>query len=291
MFLALFLIWNMAKEKTVKTIVFLMALTILVILILAAPAQAFISGLTIFNNNVTRGAVVNMVASVNPENANLNVNYLILNLTAQNNIPAAVICKFLPDGTIVSGCTGIKILKVDVLDQYGYTLNNLQYNISINTLTYVPADYKTSLSISTDNKTIVQAGSDLQILAVGTLKESCSIRAKDSNIIVNGQSFPYNNKLNFYIPLPNAVNGNGYLIGQSNKQTFDFEFKSVKVLDNDQSTLMLLLISGKYRIGLGPFVTGNAIITLNKKTNTLSVMGNGINASNMQVTFKNGCSR
>lgn len=280
----------MAKETVVKSFVFLIALSILIILIITGPASAFISGLTILNNQVIRGGLVNIVAIVIPQNETLNPNYLLLNLSARNGIPVSVQCKFSSNGNIISGCSGMTIKKVNASDQYGYlSLNALQYNISIDTTNFIPATYQTSLVVVTVNQTSAQAGENIVIAPINTvLQGSCSVRAKDSLINVNGENFS-NSRLNFYIPLKNAVTGQGYLLGQNQKETFNYEFKDAQVLENNDQDMILLLISGNYRLGLGAKIPENAVVMLNKVNKTVSVIGDKVSDLNMIVTFKDGC--
>ena len=293
----------MEKERYIRVFGLLISLTIITILLISGPAQAYILGLTSSSNSVERGDKVNFIATVKAEgNETLGIDYLDLKLTAINNIPSFFNCKFLPNGTILSGCEGISIEEISVPGQYGYSygydsgysygygaVDTLMYNITLDTTKFLPLEYKTSLSMAVGNKTFEQAGPSILITSiVQPLKNGCSIRAKSSVILVGNKSFD-NARLNYYIPLRNAVNGEGYLIGQKNRETFNYEFKNIKIIQNDDNNMVLLLVSGKYRLGLAKKVLETSVINLNKKTNKIDIIGDNVNISGMNVYFKVGC--
>jgi hypothetical protein len=291
----------MEKERTIKSIVFFIAVTILIILIVTSSTNAFISSLVILKNEVIKGDFARMVVSVQPDSKNIfDINYILLRLKSQGNNSVTIDCIFSASGTALSGCRGITIEKTSGPSEYGYGYNlnqTLEYNILIDTIgsNYVLGTYSTSLTVFTKNKTFVKNGSDLKILPNTVIVQSCSIRAKDSLISAGGKEFK-NPKLNFYIPLKNAARGTGYLIGQTNRTTFSYEFTDVKVLENDNDVL-ILKVSGKYRIGIGNKTAETSTITIHKKfsdnsrdpQDIVDIVGNDINIRNMDVTFLNGC--
>jgi len=74
-----------------------------------------------------------------------------------------------------------------------------------------------------------------------------------------------------------------------NRETFSYQFKNLEVIESNDPNVLLLLVSGKYRLGIGEQISETSIISFNRLTNTVDIIGNNINVEGMSVYFKYGC--
>lgn len=272
----------------------------MMMLLVSAPAQAFVLGLDLEDIIVNKGDIVDFEASIKVEpDDTVNISSIVLKLDG----PLDINCKFKTDGDIISECKGIQIKKISSSDDcygydgycYGYDggyapedEKNFMYKISINTSLYFAGKYKTSLAIYSGNKLIGQKKQgSIQINAKVSLKD-CSIRAKKGDSIIEGESFGDNNKINFYISRRGSKTGQGYITGQYGRTTFSYKF-SVKNILEDDANHTDIEVSGKYRVDLKGDKTEKSVIVLDKKNHKLTVVGENVNIEYMDVNFKEGC--
>jgi len=178
-----------ANKRLLSSKIFsvIIALAVITLLVLSGPAEAFVLELTIPNSSLFKGDKISFTASVKiNSNEILNISHFVLKLTGSgSNI---VNCEFKVDGTIISGCTGISIVRISSADYgygygynygynsgydyghgygygYGYGFNNgiLKYNITLNTSGYSIGVYKTSIGFLIGENEFEQAGGDLTI--------------------------------------------------------------------------------------------------------------------------------
>lgn len=275
-------------------------LGVLITLILSGPAQAYTLRLDSSTNSVEKKDKVYFTASMKIDaNEFLNINYFVLHLDNSKDF----ICKFKVNGEIIRGCNGINITQISSAPfennsgygyNYGSGYNNgeFKFNITLDTKKYPIGTYKTSFEAIINGTVREQSGSDLTItnpLPKKLLKD-CSIRAKGEGLNLNTESQDMifgGNKLNFYIPLENAVKGSGYITGQQKRTTFEYKFKTLKVLENNADSLFVH-VSGDYKVGVGSKINQDAVIYLNKKTQKVSIIADNINIENMDITFIKG---
>lgn len=275
---------------------FFITITVLSILILAAPAEAYILGVNISKNNIERGETTSFTVNVNiGMNEFLDVKSLDLKLIRSEGGLVSD-CLFSNTGNIIRGCLGMTIIQIQNADYragygYGFTNGNLTYKIILDTTGYEFGTYSTNLIVNLKDGSLPAKTGETLIIKPGKNEpmQSCSIRAKDGNLNVESADFGANNKLNFYIPNKNAETGDGYLTGQLGRTRFSYTFKtSVQLIENNNER-MITPISGKYRVGLGNEIEEDGIIIWNKITNTASVITENINAKDMMVNFRDGC--
>jgi hypothetical protein len=290
------------KKRNTKIISVILTLTILGLLLISAPAQAFLLGLSISDKDVNKGDIIDLklTAQAIPEDSE--IVSLSLNLS-RTEILAGIpeeICNFKADGTIISGCNGIIIDKKDNIGYgyayihgygygYGYGENVLEYDIHLNTSEYYVGTYKTTLVVKTTDNVYNQNGEEITIkLPNPTILKACSIRAKQGAAIVQNQDFGTNNKINFYISNMRARNGQGYIMGQKGRTTYSYKFVVDKIIENDK-THAIIEVSGKYKVGIGKQMTEKSIVIFDKKNNQLDVIGKNLNIEYMDVSFKDSC--
>jgi hypothetical protein len=288
------------KKRNTKIISVILTLTILAGLLISAPAQAFILGLSISDKNVEKGKIIDLSLSAQAVPEDSEIVSLSLNLSGTQSLLGLVeeFCNFKADGTIISGCKGIIIDKKDNIGYgygyihgygYGYGENVLEYNIHLNTTEYYAGTYKTVLVVKTTNNNMYnKTGEDITIIGNVTAMKACSIRAKQGEAIVQKEEFGTNNKINFYIPNIRARSGQGYILGQKDRTTYSYKFIVAKVLENDK-THAVIAVSGKYKIGIGKQITEKSIVVFDKKNNQLDIMGKNLNVEYMDVSFKDSC--
>lgn len=124
--------------------------------------------------------------------------------------------------------------------------------------------------------------------------EDCSIRAKDGAVSIDEINFQ-NAKLNFYVPMKNAMNGKGYLTAQTNKKRLSLNFNVVKITKTDSDNLVVEAL-GKGTLDKKVINFSSIKINLDKSNNIVDVSGvsndgsETLSAPNMAVTFMKGCS-
>ena len=324
----------MKKEGLIKIGISSITVIVLFILVFSSPAQAFLIGLTTTDTTVSKGNIIDFIAflKINSDEF-VNVDYINLKI---NNSNSTSDCKFLLNGTIVSGCSGITIIPFtqstfsaqygygygyiygfnsnygyeagygyednsnygyeagygyDANYGYGYGWNDgvIKYNITLDTTDYDVGTYQTFLEVKTSDKLTVQNGSIITITPFEppTFSKECSLRALNGIVSVEDKEFNTNN-LNFYVSTKNAQRGGGSIVSQTGRDRFTYSFKIKEDLLEDQDQLVVL-ISGKYRVGRATDSIETAVFTLNKKTKQISIIGPNIHVENMSATFMMGC--
>ena len=277
----------MKKEGISRIVAAFVTLSILTILIVSGPADAYILGLTILNPEVNKGEIIDFTASVNVEqNEVLNISRFVLKLQGPVNDD----CTFQPDGTVISGCFGIQIQQIETTNYnygYGFTEGNLTYRILLDTSQYVFGIYQTSLGIIIGSQVIDQKGQDVIIRGPVTPLEGCSIRADDGSLLAEGKQFGESN-INFYIPLKNAKNGKGALSAQIGKDRFSYKFNIDEIVENDYDSAVLA-VSGKYKLGKNKYVKESALITFDKINRKISLISGNLTLFENKISFSKGC--
>jgi len=324
----------MKKEGLIKIGISSITVIVLFILVFSSPAQAFLIGLTTTDTTVSKGNIIDFIAflKINSDEF-VNVDYINLKI---NNSNSTSDCKFLLNGTIVSGCSGITIIPFtqstfsaqygygygyiygfnsnygyeagygyednsnygyeagygyDANYGYGYGWNDgvIKYNITLDTTDYDVGTYQTFLEVKTSDKITVQDGTGITItpFVPSTSSQECSLRADLGVITVENKMFN-TNKLNFYVSTKNAQRGGGTISSQTGRDRFTYSFKITQDISEDKDNLVIL-VSGKYRIGRANDSIETAIFTLDKKTKKVSIVGPNIDAQNLSVNFMLGC--
>ena len=295
--------------------VLLIVASISALLFFLAPAEAFTLSLNATNPNVTRGEVIRFSASINiDQNEMLLPDYLILNLSNSNLSTA---CKFYSNGTIISGCSGIHIVRVSSSDYgygYGYSMGYgygygygfgkgaLRYNITLDTTNYTSGTYDTRLSVISQYANVTQKGNKVTIApktthnqgGSKTIKNACYLREGlsiynknirgDSGVLsVFGSSFVSKNQLKLSVPSQKARPGSGSLTAQQGKGRFSYSFKITKI--EDGANTAKIYVSGKYRLGVGKQTLLNATITIDKLSSTATMTGDNFNFEDINIIF------
>lgn len=106
-----------------KNLSWLASAAIILLLVIAGPAQAFNLFLTFDKHNPIRGEIVTFTAGINIKaGERLPIEYLTLTLDG----PETQVCKFSPAGEILGVCKGITNI-VRITPDYGYGYNNYGY--------------------------------------------------------------------------------------------------------------------------------------------------------------------
>lgn len=278
-----------SKQKVVAGFI---TVTILTILILSGPAQGYILGLSILHPEAYKGEIINFVVSASSEVQDTGVNYFILDLIGTPKPNVNYTCKFDVNGTIITGCTGMTITQIETEFGYGYgygygKLEKAKYNITLDTIGYISGKYKTIITSVQESKLDVKKGAVINIKPQRSGMKDCSIRGSGGNLSAEEINFGTRNKINFFIPLENAVGGKGYLTGQLGKNRISYNFDILDVVFNSENESKIF-VSGKYRINLDKEVREEAVVIL-VKSGKISIEGNNIQLENMSITFKKGC--
>jgi hypothetical protein len=268
----------------------ILTISILSLMLIAGPAQAFILGLSVSNTNVVSGQEIEFTATAEIESGEIiDVEYIILDLSG----PVSTSCIFLPNGTKITGCSGMTIKQISTTNYtygygYGYQEGNLTYNITLKTDFLADGTYSTNLLVIEGKNTYSQRGEDITISTNGVILELCSIRSKGGTAEILGENFEHNNQLNFNIPKEGAVIGAGILSARYDRKRFFYQFDIVKTTENNEQNASII-VNGRYRINREDEVEEQATIYVDKKNKKLSVIGSDIGFTNMDVNFIRGC--
>lgn len=295
----------MKKSVNPSIIAFIFVSVIVMLLLNTGSAKAFNLLLTVFDSSVFKGEDIKFNASIEieAEDGAVLINNFILRLNGPNNIE----CRFMPNGTIISqvDCPGITITKLSEAPfGYGYTEGLFLYKIDLDTNNYTAGLYETRIILVKENgEEIAERGEDIRIITIPPQAlRGCSVRAVQGDVEVNGVDLDSrNNKLSFFISKsvrgrndPEVATGQGFLTAQRGKERFEYDFDIDGVIENSADSATMI-VSGKYKINRGPEQTLNAMITFAKNrrgfVNITKIPINDINATNMKISFMQGCNR
>jgi hypothetical protein len=190
----------MERASKIKLFGFILAGFILMTLIISVPARAFTLNLSMDNNDVEMGQIVNFDASITiNSNENLPISKLVFELDGDKKIS----CEFTVDGIVLSGCKGITIKPAINSTKaygseygnyngvgynfgygYGYKYGKLLYHIALDTDYYNTGDYASKLNVYIGDKIFSQTGETLTINSGGSYSEGYS--SKKKMVCVNG---------------------------------------------------------------------------------------------------------
>lgn len=262
----------------------IVTLAVLFLLVASGPANALILEILLPQTEVTQGETTNFIITADSENPSETVDSF--SLTLKNNL-IEYVCKFRTDGIILEGCNGFTIEKILEEFGYGYGYNNLEkisFNLTLNTGEILAGNYQVYIETLGSPSTEAR-GTDLRVLENRLGIPYCSIRGARGVLSVDGSEIT-NNRINFYVSSESAVPGEGFLIGKKGRETFTYRYNFVRVLHNEQDNIQIL-VTGKFRIGLGEERTENAIITIGDRF--VEVEGQTFRAEDLRLTFRKGC--
>jgi hypothetical protein len=303
---------SLQRKALVKASGYIISFLIVITLILSGPAEAYVLNLSVDDRNVKPGDTITFSASLNIENGELfGINYLFLKLNGTNS---SIECKFLPNGTILEGCPGIKIIQISSAPYgygynygygygygYGYQQGLLKYNITLDTKNYSVGKYDAYIGFASEDKTFEESGGIITIAYSGGGKQTrngCylsegssiinkNIRGTDGEFVFNGTLLG-NDKLQLTIRSKGANRGSGYLNAQRDRTRFSYKFKVESVIEDYNKAYVQL--SGTYRIGPTEKTELNATLVIDKKNSAASLDADNIHVENMDLIFNGkGC--
>ena len=272
--------------------------TILLLLIMAGPAQAFTLGLISSDQYVRSGQKTTFFVSAKIES---NEKMPITKFSFILDGPEKISCEFFPNGTIINGCKGMTIKKVSEVENvscngygygYGYGYKDcfangtLSYNITANTKSYKTGIYSTNFITFLDNEQDGEKTGDPLFIVDKTILAGCSVRAT-GGFLDNGEERS-RNKLSFSVPLPNAAPSDGSLQAQGNKKRITYSFEIIGALFNDKNNAQIL-VNGDFRENRNANVKQLAVINLDKKNKIADIAGKNMNVNDMTATLIERC--
>lgn len=279
------------KKNINKFLSVSIALTVIVLLVLAGPAQAFILGLSVLDDTVFFSESVNFQLSAEIESGERkNITHFTLKLTGPENIS----CMFYPNGTIISGCPGITIVQVEDTSfgygygyGYGFEPGFFKYNVTVSPGTLEVGNYNARLIAAVDDNDILSSITSFTVFEDETLINGCSIRARDGQVTLDSQIFSGNSKLSLNSPLKNLKNaGQGGFESQGNKR-ISYKFKINKATAVNQ--IITFNVTGTFMDVNKNKSSKDSIIIFNKATNKVDIISSGFNVQGMSVNFVRRC--
>ncbi|MFA5724190.1 MAG: hypothetical protein WC979_08090 [Candidatus Pacearchaeota archaeon] len=174
---------GLGKEgKSGKIIALVLTGLLLFILIFSAPAKAYVLNVSADKTEVSRGGDISFNTGISVSSSeNSNIQNLVLELVGLNGAKTYS-CVFDVNGAILSGCSGMTIIKTSDLGYgYGYSYGygssgTLGYKIILDTTDYSTGDYRVKLNASINGNPYSQEGQIITInnkgSSVGTLSGS-----------------------------------------------------------------------------------------------------------------------
>ncbi len=164
---------NKKKKSSNNILSFLITALVISLILIAGPAQALTLNLSANASSVSKGTNVELTADIDINSSEtLNINEITLELSG----PQSISCKFSPNGSIISGCNGLSILRTSNTNfgygygynfnfgyGYGYTQGKLQYKITLDTSNLQAGIYTSNLIVKVANQIFSQQGSSLII--------------------------------------------------------------------------------------------------------------------------------
>jgi hypothetical protein len=140
---------------------------VLIILVLAGPAFAYIVSLNVLDDEVYKGEDVEFVANVGiGEDEFVDVQNLKLNINGGESLS----CLFDVNGNEISGCEGVEIELISLPEyEFGYGYNgynngNMSYNIVVHSNELEVGEYSSELVLNVAGNEEVYPGSDFEVL-------------------------------------------------------------------------------------------------------------------------------
>ncbi len=281
----------MEKRGVIKShiIAGILTITVISLLIIIGPAQAFIVNMTIPNPIVLIGDAVSFIISASTEEGdNILSALFFLNITGPQNAS----CRFNVNGTPVSSCPGFSIVKLEGSDDifgygYGYLTGNFKYNVTIDSGTLVPGRYNAEFIAHFDNST-ERSSAEFNVVNNSLEIEGCSIRGEDGKLLVNNTAFGKKNKLNFNIPKKNAAKGKGSFTSQDKGERISYKFNILDTTEFDDR-LITADISGRFRNQDKETTNEEARIIVDKLANKISIIGDSFTLEDMDARIIKKC--
>ncbi|MEK6873961.1 MAG: hypothetical protein AABW91_03875 [Nanoarchaeota archaeon] len=277
-------------ENKLKVVSVIISVSIIILLFVAGPANAFVLGLTINDPVVNKGEIVEFSVStqIEPEEV-LDIDKFVLIL----NGPEVQECEFDVNGNIISGCKGISIEKLASSNSsicpgygYGYCQGVLEYKIRLDSGEYLGGVYHTNLKMIIGESEFEQQGQDV-IIGITSL-QGCSLRAEYGTFSTE-EINTKNNKLNLNVPLRNAVNGGkGYIISQYKKGRAVYQFNIASVIENDEDHA-IIIAKGDFKLDGANKIQETSTIYLDKVNMVVNVDGSTFDLNEMPVYFMRRC--
>ena len=285
--------------KSIKILSVLTTITILLLLIMAGPAQAFTLWLISSDQFVRSGQKTNFFVSAKIEsNEKMPITKFSFVLDGSEKIS----CEFSPNGTIISGCKGMTIKQISdtqmvgygYCNGYGYGYNDcftngtLSFNITANTKNYKTGIYSTKFITFLNNEQDGEKTGDPLFIVDKTILAGCSVRANGGSLDSEGENKNSRNKLSFSVPLPNAAPSDGSLQAQGSRKRITYGFEIIGALSNDINNAQIL-VNGDFRENRNANIRQLAVINLDKKNKVVDVAGKNMNIDDMDATLMERC--
>lgn len=274
------------KKINPKLIAVGLTSVVVLLLILAGPVQAFVLGLSVDDTQILVGDSLIFLAQANLEvGESAEVNAFVLDLSG----PVSISCTFFPNATKITSCIGMNIEKIEDYNYgYNYNLEDLYYNITLNTENYPTGLYQTELVAIKEDEVIHIQGPEITVSDKEVFLEKCSVRSNNGEMVLLGDNFGENNKMNFNIPKATAVKGSGSLTAQYEGTRFSYSYDIKDILSSDKG-VSTILVNGEYKVQRGDKVVEEATIYLNKNEKSVNIIGSDFSVNYMDVNFIEGC--
>jgi hypothetical protein len=273
-----------AKTKIAASVI---SIFILIALFFVGNAQALILGFSVMNNFPMMGEDVDLMVSVEIESGEvLDVKNFTLMLSGPDNVT----CLFLPNGTVISGCSGVTIVVVQTAPfnfSYGFEEGLLKYNITLETGALSSGAYSAKFIVTTGFDSFTSSEEQIVVVEALSAAERCSLRAVDGEVILEGIEFEYAfDRMSFALPKLGAVNGKGEFYAQGDGERLSYKFTIEDAIDTT-GDLLILDVSGKIQLKWEEAMEEQAVIIYDKNSGELHLIGDLLEINGMDVTRAN----
>ncbi len=269
----------------VRFVSLLVSVSLLTAVLMLGPAQAFLLELSTSKTVSLFGEAISFILSARIDPGEVkDIHNLMFKLTS----PQILECTFLPDGTPVSPCPGITIVRLENTSSFGYGYGffpgRLKYNLTLDPAALTAGTYKPFLTVMMNDSNITTVGQNISILKDLGTANGCSVRAKDGSASFEGRDFNARNKLTLFVPGKGAREGLGELVLQKGNDRLVYKFKVNESFRVD-ATHLLFHVSGNVSTNRTSSVREKSTILVDTGSSLAQVNGTRVDISDMAVTF------
>ncbi|MFH1801906.1 MAG: hypothetical protein ABH864_00475 [archaeon] len=268
-----------------KLVSIFITLSVILLLLTLGPVEAFVLGFTVFEDEVVQGQPIDIEIEVEIEPGEfLDLQHITLLLDG----PQDLICRFLPNGTLINDCPNVQITQTETTaygfgygyDQ-GYLPGFLKYEVTINSASLAPGAYAARYIITAPDAGL-ESPEQMIYIQPPEAVQSCSVRASGGTATLDEESYRNRNRLNLYVPSDKATGGKGSFTAQ-NGDRLSYTYQVNSAVQLDPNTIMFY-VSGELRKHTTVYQEA-ATITLNKATSKIKIEGETLDVESMNVGF------
>ncbi|MBU0906588.1 MAG: hypothetical protein KKD18_04875 [Nanoarchaeota archaeon] len=267
-----------------KVLSVFVTLSVILLLLMLGPVEALILHFTTLDDDIIQGEIINFEIEINIEpGETLDLQTITLLLDG----PEDLICRFLPNGTLLNSCPNVQIVQTSSTNyNYGYGYEGylpgtLKYEVNIDSTSLSPGEYVGRYLITSSTHGM-ESPEQIIVIRPPESVQSCSVRASGGSAHLGEETFTNRNRLSLYVPSGKATDGRGSFTAQNGDRiSYTYDVNGASQIGPNT---IRFYTSGELRHRQQVYQE-TATITLNKATNKVTVDGQILDVNNMAVSF------